>query len=159
MYNAAHAFARRVSSNGRAGDIAARAPTRYSYGMASRPARVPITRLRFRGHADTLNALCRCLQEHHRQAMTVAELCEFTGRPFADVHQRLSETPELFTKLPKTATTNTRYRLTLRIERQSPEEIARFIENASRSETRIAAAFISAFVGLFVLFSVMSMLY
>ena len=69
------------------------------------------------------------------------------------------ETPELFTTLPKTSTTNTRYRLTLRIEHKSPEDIARFIDNASRSETRIAAAFISAFVGLFVLFSVMSALY
>jgi hypothetical protein len=91
--------------------------------------------------------------------MTVAELSEFTRRPFADVHQRLVETPELFTTLPKTATTNTRYRLTLRIEHKSAEDIAHFIENASRSETRIAAAFISAFVGLFVLFSVMSALY
>jgi hypothetical protein len=133
--------------------------TRYSCRMASRPRRVPLTRLRFRGHADTLKALCQCLQDHPRQALTVADLCEFTERPFADVHQRLVETPELFTTLPKTSTTNTRYRLTLRIEHKSPEEIARFIDNASRSETRIAAAFISAFVGLFVLFSVMSALY
>ena len=127
--------------------------------MAKRPASIPITRLRFRGHADTLNALCRCLQEHPRQAMTAAQLSELTGRPFADVHQRLTETPELFTALPKTPTTNTRFRLTLRIEHTSPQGIVDFIENQRRSETRIAAAFISAFVGLFVLFSVMSALY
>jgi hypothetical protein len=127
--------------------------------MAKRPASIPITRLRFRGHADTLNALCKCLQEHPRQAMSAAELSELTGRPFADVHQRLTETPELFTALPKTPTTNTRYRLTLRIEHKSTQEIANFIETQRRSETRIAVAFISAFVGLFVLFSVMSVLY
>jgi hypothetical protein len=127
--------------------------------MAKRPASIPITRLRFRGHADTLNALCKCLQEHPRQAMSAAELSELTGRPFADVHQRLTETPELFTALPKTPTTNTRYRLTLRIEHKSTQEIANFIETQRRSETRIAVAFISAFVALFVLFSVMSVLY
>ena len=65
----------------------------------------------------------------------------------------------MFSTLPKTATTNTRYRLTLRAERMSSEEIAKFIEDARLSETRIAVAFISAFVGLFVLFSVMSALY
>ncbi len=127
--------------------------------MAKRPASIPITRLRFRGHADTLNALCKCLQEHPRQAMSAAELSELTGRPFTDVHQRLTETPELFTALPKTPTSNTRYRLTLRIEHKSTQEIANFIETQRRSETRIAVAFISAFVGLFVLFSVMSVLY
>jgi hypothetical protein len=125
----------------------------------ARPASVPITRLRFRGHADTLNALCQSFHDHPRQALTAADLVEFTGRPFADVHQRLRETPELFTTLPKTATTNTRYRLTLRVERMNAQEVARFIDNAQRSETRIAVAFISAFVALFVLFSVMSALY
>jgi hypothetical protein len=127
--------------------------------MASRSSRIPITRLRFRGHADTLNALCRCLQEHPKQALTAAQLADFTERPFADVHQRLSETPELFTTLPRTSTSNMRYRLTLRIEHKSTEEIAQFIQDQIRSETRIAAAFISAFVGLFVLFSVMSTIY
>jgi hypothetical protein len=91
--------------------------------------------------------------------MSAAELSELTGRPFADVHQRLTETPELFTALPKTPTSNTRYRLTLRIEHKSTQEIANFIETQRRSETRIAVAFISAFVALFVLFSVMSVLY
>jgi hypothetical protein len=82
--------------------------------MATRTSRLPITRLRFRGHAETLNAICRCLQEHPKQALTAAQLADFTDRPFADVHQRLSETPELFTTLPKTPTSNQRYRLTLR---------------------------------------------
>jgi tRNA U34 5-methylaminomethyl-2-thiouridine-forming methyltransferase MnmC len=125
----------------------------------ARSARVSITRLRFRGHTNTLNALCQAFHDHPHQAMTVAELAESTGRPFADVHQRLSETPELFTALPKTPTTNTRYRLTLRMERKTAEEIARFVDDAKRSETRIAAAFVGAFVALFVMLSVMSALY
>ncbi len=91
--------------------------------------------------------------------MTAADLADCTGRPFADVHQRLTEIPELFSTLPKTRTTNTRYRLTLRAERMSSDEIAKFIEEARRSETRIAVAFISAFAALFVLISVMSALY
>jgi hypothetical protein len=139
--------------------VSPRARTRYSSPMATRTSRLPITRLRFRGHGETLNAICRCLQEHPKQALSAAQLADFTDRPFADVHQRLSETPELFTTLPKTPTSNRRYRLTLRIEHKSAEEIARFIQDQTRSETRIAAAFISAFVGLFVLFSVMSALY
>ena len=158
MYNARHTIARRVSTE-RAAPVSLSARTRYSSPMASRSSRIPITRLRFRGHADTLNALCRCLQEHPKQALTAAQLADFTERPFADVHQRLSETPELFTTLPRTSTSNMRYRLTLRIEHKSTEEIAQFIQDQIRSETRIAAAFISAFVGLFVLFSVMSTIY
>ena len=112
----------------------------------ARPANVPITRLRFRGHADTLNALCRCFHERPREPFTAADLAERIGRSFADVHQRLTETPELFSTLPKTATTNTRYRLTLRAERMSSEEIAKFIDDARLSETRIAVAFISNFI-------------
>jgi hypothetical protein len=158
MYNALHAIARRVSSQVYH-PVSLHVRTRYSTHMASRSSRIPITRLRFRGHADTLNALCRCLQEHPKQALTAAQLADFTERPFADVHQRLSETPELFTTLPRTSTSNMRYRLTLRIEHKSTEEIAQFIQDQIRSETRIAAAFISAFVGLFVLFSVMSTIY
>ncbi len=123
-----------------------------------RPAAIPITRLRFRGHADTLNALCRCFHERPREALTAADLADRTGRTFADVHRRLTETPELFSSLPKTQTSNTRYRLTLRAERMSNEEIAKFIEAARRSETRIAAAFISAFVSLLVLLGAMSVL-
>ena len=137
MYNARRVIARTVARC--IDDFAARAdPLLLPHGFPTTTR--PLTRLRFRGHADTLKALCQCLQDHPRQAMTVAELSEFTRRPFADVHQRLVETPELFTTLPKTATTNTRYRLTLRIEHKSAEDIAHFIENASRSETRIAAA-------------------
>ncbi len=158
MYNAIHTIARRVSSAVLvSGFRRVRAPATLS-PMATRTSRLPITRLRFRGHAETLNAICRCLQEHPKQALTAAQLADFTDRPFADVHQRLSETPELFTTLPKTPTSNQRYRLTLRIEHKSAEEIAQFIQDQTRSETRIAAAFISAFVGLFVLFSVMSAL-
>jgi len=124
----------------------------------ARPASIPITRFRFRGHADTLNALCQCFRDHGREALTAAQLAELTGRAFDDVYARLAQVPELFSQLPMKPKTNRQYLLTLRIERLSPDETAAFIATAVRSETRIAVAFAAAFVTLFVLLSVASAL-
>ncbi len=159
MYNAIHTIARRVSSAALvSGFRRVRAPATLAR-MATRTSRLPITRLRFRGHAETLNALCRCLQEHPKQALTAAQLADFTDRPVCRCSSAAQRNARVVHHAAEDPDQQQRYRLTLRIEHKSAEEIAQFIQDQTRSETRIAAAFISAFVGLFVLFSVMSALY
>ena len=124
----------------------------------ARPASISITQFRFRGHADTLNALCQCFRDRKRESLTAAQLADLTGRAFDDVHARLAQVPELFSQLPMKPKTDRRYLLTLRIERLSADDTAVFIETRVRSETRIAVAFAAAFIGLFVLLSVASAL-
>jgi len=114
----------------------------------ARPGSVPITRLRFRGRAATLNTLCRTFREHPRQALTASGLAEMTGIPYRDVHQRLSETPELFLALPKKPNTTTRYRLTGEVERMDEDEVRVFIEAQTRTETRLAIGVISGIIAI-----------
>jgi len=124
----------------------------------ARPSILSTTQFRFRGHADTLNALCQCFRDHKREALTAAQLADLTGRAFDDVHARLAQVPELFSQLPMKPKTNRHYLLTLRMERMSTDDTAAFIATRVRSETRIAVAFAAAFVALFVLLSVASTL-
>jgi hypothetical protein len=114
----------------------------------ARPGSVPLTRLRFRGRASSLNALCRAFREHPRQAFTANALADLTGLPFRDVYQRLAETPELFLPLPKKPNTNTRYRLTGNVERMDEEATRVFIEAQIRTETRLAVGVVSAIVAI-----------
>ena len=104
----------------------------------ARPGSVPITRLRFVGRGATLNKLCRAFREHPRQSLTAIVLTEYTGLGFENVHQRLTETPELFIALPKRPDTTTRYRLTGPVERMDEAQTREFIEKQTRSESRLA---------------------
>jgi hypothetical protein len=122
----------------------------------ARPGSVPITRLRFRGRANTLNALCRSFRDQPRQTFTAGELAARTGRDFRDVYQRLSETPELFFHMPKKAGGITRYRLASAVERMNDEETAAFIDAETRLETRNAIAVIAGIIALGVLAGVLS---
>jgi len=147
MYSAMRAIARRVSS-ALFTRVSPRLHTRYSSRMASRTSRLPITRMRFRGHAETLNAICRCLQEHPKQALTAIVLVEYTGLGFENVHQRLTETPELFIALPRKPDTTTRYRLTSPVERMDEAQTRDFIEKQTRSESRLATFVVSLIVAI-----------
>ena len=124
----------------------------------ARPASISITQFRFRGHADTLNALCQCFRDRKRESLTAAQLADLTGRAFDDVHARLAQVPELFSQLPMKPKTNRRYLLTLRIERLSAADTAAFIETQARSETLIAFAFAATFLALLALLSVLTAL-
>jgi hypothetical protein len=107
-----------------------------------------IARLRFRGHENTLNAMWRAFDERPRQALTAGELAEITGLPIEDIHARLTQTPEMFLKLPPKPRTNTRYRLALRVEHLAADAVVAYVRSVARSEMRIRVAFVSAFVGL-----------
>jgi hypothetical protein len=115
-------------------------------------------RLRFRGHERSLNTIWQAFHDRPRTALTAAELADITGLPFPEVHARLTQTPEMFLRLPPKPKTNTQYRLAMRVERLSPDAITAFIRSAERSETRILYAFVSAFVGLLALFVVVDVL-
>ena len=114
----------------------------------ARPGNVPITRLRFRGRGDVLNTLCREFRNHPRQALTAADLAEFTHLQFANVHERLTETPELFVTLPQKAKMNTRYRLTSAVERMNDDETRVFIDAQTRRETWLAIGAVSAILAI-----------
>jgi hypothetical protein len=117
-----------------------------------------LARLRFRGHETTLNAMWQAFNARPRQALTAGELAEITGLPIEDIHARLTQTPEMFLKLPPKPRTNTRYRLAMRVEHQSEETVTAYVRSVARSEMRIRVAFISAFVGLIAMMFVARML-
>jgi hypothetical protein len=105
--------------------------------------------MRFRGRAGTLNAMCGVFLEHPGVGLTPNEIASYGSLGFRDVHQRLQDTPELFIRLPKQPDRNVRYRLASSLASRSPEEIAEFIAEQTRIETRIARIVISAFVLIF----------
>ena len=117
-----------------------------------------IARLRFYRHEKTLNALWKAFNERPRQALTTGDLAEITGLPIEDVHARLTQTPEMFLKLPPKPNTNTRYRLAMRVEHQAADAVAAYVRSVARSELRIRVAFASAFVGMIAMLFVASML-
>jgi hypothetical protein len=114
----------------------------------ARPGSVPITRLRFVGRGATLNKLCRAFREHPKQSLTAIVLTEYTGLGFENVHQRLTETPELFIALPRKPDTTTRYRLTSPVERMDEAQTRDFIEKQTRSESRLATFVVSLILAI-----------
>jgi hypothetical protein len=110
----------------------------------ARPGSVPVTRLRFRGRTSTLRRMCHAFREHPSQSLTAAEVAEYTDIAFANVHQRLHETPELFVAVPKKKNTNSRFRLTTQLASMGEEETQVFIEEQSRIETWLAVRIVSA---------------
>jgi hypothetical protein len=115
----------------------------------ARPGHVPITRLRFYGRGATLRAMCQVFREHPGVGLSASEIAEHGKLGFRDVHQRLLDTPELFVRLPKRPDANVRYRLASALASESPEAVDRFIAEATRAETRIAAIVAAAFVAVF----------
>lgn len=114
----------------------------------ARPGSVPITRLRFVGRGATLNKLCGAFREHPKQALTAIVLTEYTGLGFENVHQRLTETPELFIALPRKPDTTTRYRLTSPVERMDEAQTREFIDKQTRSEARLAMFVVSTILAI-----------
>jgi len=107
-----------------------------------------IARLRFHGHEKTLNAMWQAFNERPRQALTAGELADITGLSIEDIHARLTQTPEMFLRLPPKPRTNTRYRLAMRVEHQAAATVAAYVRSVAKSEIRIRVAFLSAFVGI-----------
>ncbi len=122
----------------------------------ARPASVPMTRLRFCGRGDTLKTLVNAFREHPKQALTASLLEEYTGLSFQNVYDRLKETPELFSVLPKRPDANTRYRLTLAVERMSAAETQAFIARHTRAEKQMFASVALIFLSLAVLIGYLS---
>lgn len=131
-------------------------PFRHRQNNMARPASVPITRLRFRGRTETLNAICQVFREHPHVSLSATDVAEYAQRDFRDVHERLSETPELFVHLRKKRGESTRYRLTSDVEKMGVAETAAFIDEQVRVETRLVAVVVSIFTALAVLIGLLS---
>ena len=98
----------------------------------------PSMRLRFRGHAASLNTLVQTFRDHPQQALGASQLAEYTGLPFTDVFERLRVTPELFSRLPRRPNRNTSYRLTRVVERMDAAATHAFINKKIRQDTQSA---------------------
>lgn len=122
----------------------------------ARPASVPITRLRFRGRAATLNAICQAFHDRPQQSLSASDVATATEIDFRNVHQRLAETPELFIHLRKKKGESTRYRLASNVERMSAAETASFIDEQERVETRLVAIVIGVFSVLALIIGLLS---
>jgi hypothetical protein len=122
----------------------------------ARPASVPITRLRFRGHTGTLNAVCNVFRQHPDESLTAASVAEIGELDFRDVYLRLSETPELFVHLRKKKGQPTRYRLTSVVTKMTVAETAVFIDQQVRIETRLVVIVVAVFMMLATLVGVLT---
>jgi hypothetical protein len=122
----------------------------------ARPAKVPITRLRFRGHTDTLNAICEVFRQHPNQSLTAARVAEIAELDFRDVFLRLSETPELFIRLRKKKGEQTRYRMISDVTKMTVEEQMTFVDEQVRIETRLVVIVVTVFFMLATLIGVLS---
>jgi hypothetical protein len=122
----------------------------------ARPASVPITRLRFRGHTGTLNAVCTVFRQHPDESLTAASVAEFGELDFRDVYLRLTETPELFVHLRKKKGQPMRYRLTSVVAKMTSQETAAYIDEQVRVETRLVVIVVSVFMMLATLVGVLS---
>lgn len=90
--------------------------------------------------------MCRAFRQHPTQSLTAAEVADYTAIAFAKVHQRLSETPELFVAVPKKKNTNSRFRLTTQLASKNEEEPPVYLEEQSRIETCLAVRIVSAII-------------
>ncbi len=95
---------------------------------------IPIT-FRFRGKLRRLALIYKCFQDSPGEALHPAQISRRTGLSLAEVNNRLTETPEMFIKLPKRPDGMTRYRLASAKAALTPEEVEQFLLKAARRET------------------------
>ena len=101
---------------------------------------IPIS-FRFRGKLRRLREIYQCFQDHPNTGLHPTQIARHTGISFAEVHQRLQSTPEMFVKLPIRRDGITRYRLTSSMAARSPEGVDKFLEAQSRRESLLLYAF------------------
>lgn len=95
---------------------------------------IPIT-FRFRGKLKRLADIYQCFLDHPDTGLHPTQIARHTGIPFAEVHARLQQTPELFVKLPGRGDGITRYRLTSSTAARAPEEVEKFLVAQARKES------------------------
>lgn len=100
---------------------------------------LPIS-FRFRGKQRRLMDIYHCFLDDPGRGLHPTQIARHTGLGFAEVHERLEATPELFVRLPRRRDGITRYRLTSSTTARSPEDVERFVAAAARKETLLLYA-------------------
>lgn len=95
---------------------------------------IPIS-FRFRGKLRRLALIYDCFQRNPGVGLHPAQIARQTGISLAETNNRLSETPEMFVKLPKRPDGLTRYRLSSAKTLMSPEEVEAFLIKSARKES------------------------
>ena len=111
-------------------------------------------KFRFRGKVNRLLDLYDCFRANEHRALHPTQLARLTGHSFAEVNTRLSDTPELFVKLPRRPDGITRYRVTSAMSALPPEEVEAIVKRHARRETWLLYA--GGFMFLCVLLIVLS---
>ncbi|MEQ8482753.1 MAG: hypothetical protein RIB46_00155 [Pseudomonadales bacterium] len=100
---------------------------------------IPIT-FRFRGKLKRLLRMYDCFLEHPQTGLHPTQIARFSGLPFAEVNNRLQQTPELFVKLPGRGDGITRYRLTSAMTARDPEDVEAYLIAQARRESLLLYA-------------------
>jgi len=117
---------------------------------------MPIGKFRFRGRTKVLSAICAELQALPTTGLHAAQIARATGLSLPRVNELLSETPELFVRLPKRDGI-TRYRLATRLSGQTLEDIDKFVRQAARSESLTLYAILGIVLAVVVMGAVMTL--
>jgi hypothetical protein len=100
---------------------------------------IPIS-FRFRGKLRRLALIYDCFQRNSGVALHPAQIARQTSISLTEANNRLSDTPEMFIKLPKRPDGLTRYRLSSAKTLMTPEEVEKFLILAARKETLLLYA-------------------
>jgi hypothetical protein len=117
---------------------------------------IPLGKFRFRGRTKVLSLICAEFKAHPTTGLHAAQIARATGLSLPRVNELLSETPELFVRLPKRDGI-TRYRLATRLSGQTPEDIDRFVRQAARSESLTLYAILGIVLAVVVMGAVMTL--
>lgn len=103
-------------------------------------------KFRFRGKLRRLARIYQCFLDHPGTGLHPTQISRYTGLGFAEVSDRLDNTPELFVKLPKRPDGITRYRLTSTTTAMSREDVEKLLIGAARKESLVLYAFATMIV-------------
>ncbi len=106
---------------------------------------LPIT-FRFRGKVRPLFEIYHCFLTRPREALHPTQIARNARLPFATVARLLSDTPEMFIRLPKRDGL-TRYRLATAMAARQPEAVESYLAAAARRESLILYAVLTIVVG------------
>jgi hypothetical protein len=117
---------------------------------------IPLGSFRFRGRAKALSAICAALRAEPGKGLHAVQIARATGLSMPLVNEILSQTPELFVRLPKRDGV-TRYRLTTSTAGLTPGQVEDRILRAVRTETRTLYALMSIVLAAVALAMAMSL--
>jgi len=116
---------------------------------------IPLGKFRFKGRTKALLQICAEFRAHPATGLHAVQIAHATGLSLPYVNELLSQTPELFVRLPKRDGI-TRFRLATRFGGQPTEVIDAFVRSAARSESLTLYALLGIIVAVVAMAAAMS---